>query len=456
MKGASYGGLNAICTSVLAVREWIASSLAHVCKHAPELGGIFCITMSENLTNCFSQGGAWGSGAPNARDCPRCSKRKSWDTIGELVKTFRDGLREGSERADVIAWDWGWGDELAHNLIPLLSKDVRFMSVSEWNQPVHRGGVTTKVGEYSMSVVGPGPRARQNWRLARSSGLKAMAKVQFNKAVPYIPVIELILEHCENLKREEISGVLASWTCGGYASPNLAAVSAYYLDETPSRAAVALRAASQRYGKAAGPEMAQAWQHFSTAFLQFPYGVEIYKIPTQHGPANPLRLHATGYKAGMMLFPYDDYKGWTGAYPPATMQKQFATLAELWGHGLDVMRQAKAKVSPNKKDAAEQDLAIALTCFYHFKSVANQAEFYLLRDGGSAPDAPRASRAQSRMREIISEEMQLAQKQYVIARQHSVVGYEASNHYYYRPLDLVEKVLNCQQLLDELDSRPVV
>jgi hypothetical protein len=219
---------------------------------------------------------------------------------------------------------------------------------------------------------------------------------------------------------------------------------------------VALRAASQRYGKAAGPEMAQAWQHFSTAFLQFPYGVEIYKIPTQHGPANPLRLHATGYKAGMMLFPYDDYKGWTGAYPPATMQKQFATLAELWGHGLDVMRQAKAKVSPNKKDAAEQDLAIALTCFYHFKSVANQAEFYLLRDGGSAPDAPRASRAQSRMREIISEEMQLAQKQYVIARQHSVVGYEASNHYYYRPLDLVEKVLNCQQLLDELDSRPVV
>ena len=70
MKGASYGGLNAICTSVPAAREWIASSLAHVCQRAPELGGIFCITMSENLTNCFSQGGAWGAGAPQRKRLP--------------------------------------------------------------------------------------------------------------------------------------------------------------------------------------------------------------------------------------------------------------------------------------------------------------------------------------------------------------------------------------------------
>jgi hypothetical protein len=29
-----------------------------------------------------------------------------------------------------------------------------------------------------------------------------------------------------------------------------------------------------------------------------------------------------------------------------------------------------------------------------------------------------------------------------------VIGYEASNHYYYRPTDLAEKILNCQYVLD--------
>jgi len=49
-----------MCTSVPAVREWIAESLAHVVQQVPDLGGIFSITMSENLTNCFSKGGCLG------------------------------------------------------------------------------------------------------------------------------------------------------------------------------------------------------------------------------------------------------------------------------------------------------------------------------------------------------------------------------------------------------------
>jgi hypothetical protein len=288
-----------------------------------------------------------------------------------------------------------------------------------------------------------------------------MAKVQFNNtweisAVPYIPVVQLILEHCENLRREEISGVLESWTCGGYASPNLAAVSAYYLDAAPSRESVALSAATQRYGKSAGPQMAEAWRHFSTAFLEFPYGVEIYKIPTQHGPSNPLRLRPTGYSAGMMLFPYDDYKGWSGAYAPDVVQQQFAKMANLWKAGLNSMQLGMKGVSPHRRAAAEQDLAIAFTCYYHFKSVANQVEFYLLRDNSAKGYGEELSRAKTRMREIALEEIQLAREQYDLARLHSIIGYEASNHYYYRPLDLVEKVLNCQQVLDELDGRPTV
>jgi hypothetical protein len=73
--------------------------------------------------------------------------------------------------------------------------------------------------------------------------------------------------------------------------------------------------------------------------------------------------------------------------------------------------------------------------------VANQVQFYMLRGRGGA---------ENRMREIAQAELELARAQYRWARRNSTIAYEASNHYYYRPLDLVEKVLNCRWVLGEL------
>jgi hypothetical protein len=80
--------------------------------------------------------------------------------------------------------------------------------------------------------------------------------------------------------------------------------------------------------------------------------------------------------------------------------------------------------------------------------VANQIEFYRLRDQGIS------GANLSRLRELAQAEMELARRLYPRARRHSVIAYEASNHYYYRPLDLAEKILNCRHLLDhELPQR---
>ena len=145
IRGSSFLNRWAMCTSVPRVREWITDSLAHVVKHVPAIGGVFSITMSENHTNCFSRGGTWGQNAPNAGDCPRCVKRDSWDAIAEVIGAFREGVRRHGSTAEIISWDWGWGDALSEKLIPLLPKDSRFLSVSEWDTPVLRGGVATQV-----------------------------------------------------------------------------------------------------------------------------------------------------------------------------------------------------------------------------------------------------------------------------------------------------------------------
>lgn len=447
LRGEPFQDLHSLCTSTTEVQDWITASLAHVFRYVPQLGGIFTISMSENHTNCFSHGGAWGKNAPSSKVCPRCSKRESWDVLAELFHAMREGVRKSSRTAEIIHWDWGWPDDMAAKLIPKLDKDVMFMSISEWSQPVKRGGVETEVGEYSISVTGPGPRAKRNWQIAREAGLKTMAKVQFNNtweisAVPYIPVPHLIVEHCEELRKAGVRGVMASWTCGGYPSPNLMAAKPYYFQAEPDQAQVLKNLAVQRFGGAAASDGVEAWRMFSEAFREFPYGVNVYLIPTQHGPANLLRLKSTGHAPGMILFPHDVLKQWCGKYPVEVVQQQFRLLASKWKQGLPAMERAVAKAPPSKQRNAKLDLAIAMTCANHFESVANQVEFYRLREAGASDKA--------RMRALAEAELELAKSQYSVARSQSTIAYEATNHYYYTPLDLAEKVLNCTEVMEQL------
>ena len=58
----------------------------------------------------------------------------------------------------------------------------------------------------------------------------------------------------------------------------------------------------------------------------------------------------------------------------------------------------------------------------------------------------------ARMEQIARAEIELAKRLYAISRQDSTIGYEATNHYYYRPLDLAEKVLNCDQVIRNLKA----
>jgi hypothetical protein len=439
-RGVSERGLNTICTSQPEVREWISDALAHIFARAPRLGGVFSITASENLTNCHSHF--------RPESCPRCSKRKPWEVIGEVIETFRNGVRRSSKTAHVISWDWGWTEEIAQNLIPRLPRDTALMSVSEWSTPIERGGVKSRVGEYSISVVGPGPRATAHWALARKAGLRAMAKTQFNatweiSAVPYIPVPNLVARHCAGLVKAGVSGIMASWTVGGYPSPNLAVAGEFYFSPTPEPAEALRRVAVARYGAAAAPLVLEAWKTFSDAFEGFPYStVPGYIIPTQHGPANLLRITPTGTPATMILFPQDDMKRWVGPYPPPVARDLFAQMARRWQPGLRTLEKAIAAMPAGKRESAALDLAIAETCYIHFRSTADQIDFYILRDGPRTPDALR------KMREIAARQREFAVRMYSIARRHSVIAYEASNHYYYRPLDMAEAVISAQYLLD--------
>lgn len=462
LAGVADGDHTALCTSQPVVRQWISNALAHVFQEVPDLAGVFTISASENLTNCASHGG-WQS-------CPNCKNRSDTDILAEINATIAEGVHRGNPKANVIVWDWGWrGNADASDIIARLPKSVQFMSVSEWDMPINRGGIKTTVGEYAISAVGPGPRATRHWKAAQAAGIKTVAKVQVNNSwelstVPYLPVMNLIAEHSHNLAMAGVDGRMLSWTLGGYPSPNLEIASLFATSPShdgqqakavPSVDEVLDAVARKRYGDEGAPFARKAWAAFSKAFQEYPHDpVVLYNCPVHMGPANPLYLTPTGYGATMVGIPYDDISAWRGPYPPAVLISQFEKIAEGWRSGIPDLKAAVEKAPACHKDDVQAELRFAQVAANHFQAVANQSRFvivrYQLSDASLGLSVEEKQRLRAEFRKIVESEIELARQEFRLTQEDSRLGFEASNQYVYVPLDLAEKVINCRWLLDQL------
>jgi hypothetical protein len=432
MAGVVEGDHTAMCTSNPTVRKWLAGSLTYVFKAVPDLAGVFTITASENLTNCASHG--------QAEKCVHCKDRQASEIIAEVNATIEAGVHAAAPGAKVIAWDWCWPDAIAPEVIKALPASVWLQSVSEWSLPLDRGGVQSAVGEYSISAVGPGPRATKHWALAKARGFKTIAKVQASNtwelsAVPYLPVYDLVAKHAANLAKADVDGVMLSWSLGGYPSPNLEIFQRVMGKEDAEK--VLDEVAERTFGKAGAAHARKAWSLFSQAFTEFPYsGETVYTAPLQFGPANLLFDKPTRYRATMIGFPYDDLGAWRGPYSEEAFIGQFKKLRSGWQKGLAELEAAVAATPAELSVQAHRELRLAQAAGIHFASVLAQSQMVRARNKKAA------------FGEFLEQELRNAQSLYELQSKDSRIGFEASNHYYYLPQDLQEKALNCRMLLD--------
>jgi hypothetical protein len=300
-------------------------------------------------------------------------------------------------------------------------------------------------GEYSLSALGPGPRARRHWAAARRRGLPVLAKVQVGNtwelaAVPFIPAVEQAWAQGRNLREEKISGLMLGWTLGGHPSPNLEAAIAGL--EGRELEEVARRRHGARHADCA----LEAWRGYSRAFREFPFHVGcVYHAPWQMGPANPLWSEPTGYASTMVGLPYDDVTRWRSIYPAEVWCAQLEKVAD----GFDATTaRLRTEAGDNPPESLREELRFAEACAIHWRSAANQARWIALRDA-SEPD-PRGMRA------LLRAEIELARRQHRLQSVDSRIGFEASNHYFYVPLDLVEKVVIRLPVAKGLDESELV
>jgi hypothetical protein len=154
----------------------------------------------------------------------------------------------------------------------------------------------------------------------------------------------------------------------------------------------------------------------------------------------------------MVCFPYDHLDGWRGPYPPKVFAEQFEKIAHGWAAGLLDLEQAVEAAKGIQHLKTASDLSVARAVYLHFASVANQVRFVLARDAFIQANIGNERRQQLRMqiRQLAENEIELARDLFAVTNQDSRIGYEASNHYFYLPRDLMEKVINCDYVIKKL------
>lgn len=430
LKGIEHNGVDgSLCTSLPEVQDLLKEGAAWLFQQVPRLGGVFTITMSENLTNCFSR----SSSEPLITTCSRCSHRNPAEVVAQVNRLIAEGVHSVKPKAPVIAWDWGWHKEWAHEAVDLLPKDVWFMCVSEWGLPTNVGGVKGSVRDYSISQPGPSPHSLSLWEHAHRCGLKTVAKMQVNNswecsALPYLPVPDLVEEHLDRIAKAGVKSLMLSWTLGGYPAGNL-----HLLKNSADQLALA------RFG-AVGKAVRLAWRSFSAAFREFPFDIGVaYVAPQNVGPKNLLYAKPTNYAGTMVGDPYDDLDQWRSIYSEDVFEQQFVKLSVGWKCGLDILRNAAPRVDESHRVAFDDLERVATAAYCHFRSTCLQIAFIRNRVKNDT-----ASR--ERILAILDEELHLAVTLHHILRRDSRIGFEATNHYAYTLQDLREKTLNCEAL----------
>ncbi len=431
LKGARHENDIALCTSTKRVKDYLFEAFYDLSKACPSLGGYITITMSENLTNCYSN---------NTNTCPRCLARAKSDVVSEINNIIQSAVSKAGASTKVIANLWGWTkgfgftDEEIAKGISLLDEKIEVMCVSELGTQVHNGE-EKYVAEYSLSQIGPSLESAKMLSIAKQNGRKTWTKAQVNcsweyASAPYIPVYELIIEHLTNHIKLGTNAYMLSWTLGGYPSKNLELVNELLGGDFSYDAWL-----EKNYGKDY-KTVKDAVHEFCQAFKKIPYDYTMLYYGAQHvGSANLVYAKPTGYVATMVGMPYDDLASWLSTDSEEEFVLALEEMTKSWKRGLDILEKANIK--------EDNPLYRYAKAFYlGYSTNLNQAKFIIARRNND----------KNQMLKLLDVEEMQTKEQYKLASMDSKLGFEATNHYYYTQNSYLEKLINIYTVRKEIEN----
>ncbi len=442
-KGHDLGnGFASMCTSVKDVKDYLYNGVYDLFSRVKGLGGFFTITYSENQTHCYSHS-TDKEGVSNSCNCPRCKSRKFEEVIAEVNNIMSRAAKAADPDARAIAWNWGWdtvNESKPEKIIKLLDKDVIVQATSERRLQYEIAGIKGEVNDYTISLQGPGPVAKDAWRVCAETGHEASAKLQLNTTwempgVPFVPVFDLVAQHVMNVKKEGVKHFHCSWTLGGYPSPILKMVSELMKKDSPSFDDVKEYIFSC-YGEEEAETVYKAQKMFCEAYREYPFHITVvYNAPQASGPKSPFFTEPTGYGSSMVGFPYDAIASWRAIYPEEIFENQLSLLLEKWKKALDVLKSHTGKRTEMFNDI----LCVAEGVLVHVATNYNLTRF--TRNRNTYLESHGEAEKEIMLIALNDEEKNVKHAAELFSRD-SRLGFEASNHYSHTMQALKEKLIN--------------
>ena len=131
---------------------------------------------------------------------------------------------------------------------------------------------------------------------------------------------------------------------------------------------------------------------------------------------------------------------WRGRYPVEGWLAQMDKVAAGFARGAALFAAALPMVDGKHRERARRELDMFRAEALHFRSCTDQARFILARDRRDVPE----------MLKYCRRERENAKALLPLARNDSRIGYECSNHYFYIPPDIVEKIVGCRMIEEAL------
>ncbi|MBE7068279.1 MAG: hypothetical protein E7381_03150 [Clostridiales bacterium] len=430
LMGRKENGYAALCFEHKETREYLYNAVKDLLTDVTDLGGIMTITMSENFTHCHY--------VPN-NNCPICKDKPPQNTTAAVNNVIQKAIKDSGSNAELIAnlWGWsgfmGWTEDQTLDGVEKLDKEVSVLCVSEYDLPIEKGGVKSRIIDYSISNPGPSEITKKTLQKASKLGHRVYAKIQVNNswecsAVPYLPVFDLIYEHLQNLTKIGVKDYMLTWTLGGYPSPMLGMVAEYVQDENNFSLDSWYEKTYGQYHKT----VKKAVKYFCDAFKEYPFSIDaLYFSPNTLGCANFWSLEAEEKTSFMVCYTFDDYETWTKPYPIEIYLSQYEELLKKWEMGYKIL----------DENIEENDFELkqfAKVAYTHFKSNYLQTKFsYLKREKQQQVEE---------LKQLLEKEKANTKQLLELVYQNAYIGFEASNHYFYTDRSLLEKLLVIKQL----------
>ena len=403
----------------------------------------------------------------------------------EYIDMVKRVIRRHCPGADIVFWtyNWGWApeeDRIA--LIKNLPDDITIMVTFEMFEKLRKENIHNITVDYTLSFEGPGYYFTSEAKAVKERNIPLYT--QSNAAgmtwdfgvIPYEPVpFQWAKRYNALLESHEKYGLCGTIDAHHYGWwPSVIAEQAKWTLWKPATSTeeITEKLAIREFGKEAAPLVLQAWHKWSDAMPYYCSSDEDQYGPFRIGPSFPLQFQIDNIHracAPKLTLPQNKF-ALTGnsifftKYQPLefphqtpgflrinTELRSLAKMLELWNEGVELFRQAVAKMPANKGYAGEKMLNLGLFMRNTIVTAINVKNWYLLNMQLRVESDPqKAKELCNAMIKLGYEEMENARNTIPLVNADSRLGFEPTMHYMTDAAHLEWKIEQVRRTVDEL------